>query len=148
MSFNSAPPLVAGNLKLVCCVRHRGGHKEYYELEGALDLTGPKGTENKTPIQAMGSTDAYLRRYLTQNIWHVALKDEDNDGNGPVRYLSDTQKGSLVDMLADCEMSEVATKKFLNVAGARSIDTIKAEQYDALMDILRTRAAKKQKGAA
>lgn len=67
---------------LVCTVRHVKGHSTKHELSGALDMSGAKGTANKTSIQGLGSSVTYLRRYLTLMIFNLTLRDEDDDGGG------------------------------------------------------------------
>ena len=66
-----------------CEVRHSGGFKQVYENDWPLDLAGAKGAVNKTPIQAMGSTGSYARRYTELMIFDIAIKHEDNDGSAP-----------------------------------------------------------------
>lgn len=68
-------------VKVICCVRHREGHKVYHQMTGELDDGGFKGTANKTGIQAAGSSTSYLQRYLIKLIFNVIIIGEDNDGN-------------------------------------------------------------------
>lgn len=103
------------------CVHATSGHKEIFRKSGALDLNGPKGNPNKTPLHASASTVSYLRRQLTCMIFNVVLENEDNDGN---RTFADT--GELIppakvkvlyDLLAQCSSSAPAEaeRRFLNV---------------------------------
>lgn len=83
MSFNQVDGTGAG-ICLECALSHTsqwGGHTELYRLEAAFDSSGIKGSVNKTPMHAMGSSVSYLRRYLTNMIWNIALANEDDDGN-------------------------------------------------------------------
>lgn len=80
LSFDTEQ-LENGNIRIICWVRHREGHKERHTLTGALDAAGFKGTANKTGIQASGSTVSYLQRYTTKMIFNVIIEGEDNDGN-------------------------------------------------------------------
>lgn len=81
LSFNSRRE-EDGTITMLCDVLHCSGHSERKELNGAKDMTGAKGTANKTDIQGAGSTVSYLRRYLTCMVFNVTLIDEDDDGVG------------------------------------------------------------------
>jgi hypothetical protein len=82
LSFGTLPDALPDHCHISCECRHSGGHVEKFEGNFPLDLKGLAGGANKTPIQAMGSTISYARRYLTLMIFNVAVLDEDNDGNG------------------------------------------------------------------
>jgi ERF superfamily len=95
LQFNSEP-LDGANVRIVCEVSHVAGHSKEYRLDAALDLTGPKGTGNKTPLHGLGSSISYLRRYLTCMIFNIVLTNEDNDGN-----RTQTSQGRISDAQAD-----------------------------------------------
>lgn len=82
LTFNTGTPAQVGAVHVICEVRHSGGHKKEYFLEGDLDVSGAQGKSNKTSIQGLGSSVSYLRRYLTLMIFNVTLTNEDNDGAG------------------------------------------------------------------
>jgi hypothetical protein len=54
LAFNSEPT-EGPNARVVSEVSHTAGHSKINQLEAALDLTGPKGTGNKTPLHGLGS---------------------------------------------------------------------------------------------
>ena len=60
---------------------HKGGFSRRYHIDLPLDDAGKDGTKNKTGVQAMGSTNAYARRYLKTMIFDLSTADDD-DGNG------------------------------------------------------------------
>lgn len=95
------PELPAGWVRVMAFVSHRGGHTRAHHLDGPLDDKGSAGNTNKTGIQAMGSTVAYLRRYLVCMIFNVATAD-DNDGNGGTTGPKLDEK-KLADHLANIE---------------------------------------------
>ena len=70
LTFNSEP-IDGAAVRIVCETSHLAGHTKEYRLDAALDLTGPKGTGNKTPLHGLGSSISYLRRYLIGMIWNV-----------------------------------------------------------------------------
>ena len=61
-------------------VTHEGGHKKVFEGPFPLDVAGSQGKANKTPLQGMGSTFTYARRYLELMAFNISIS-EDNDGN-------------------------------------------------------------------
>jgi hypothetical protein len=71
-----------GWLRIKCTIAHAGGYFEEHHLDAALDTSGSAGKANKTPVQAVGSTVTYLRRYLLCMAFNIVMADEDNDGNG------------------------------------------------------------------
>lgn len=63
---------------IVCVVgrlKHRGGHFEESEFQSAPDTTG-----GKNAIQALGSANAYGRRYTTKDLLDLQEQNTDDDG--------------------------------------------------------------------
>lgn len=84
LSFNSAPPVAPGTVRLVCTISHRDGHIETAELSGPIVTTGPKGNRlSMNDMQAVGSAIAYLRRYMLMLIFNLVQANDpaDDDGN-------------------------------------------------------------------
>lgn len=146
MTFNTGEPRQLGAVRMLCDVRHIGGHVQRYELEGALDITGDKGTPNKSSIKATGSTNSYLRRYLTVMVWNVQLTNEDDDANGS-DALSAQQVNNVTDMLNACDIKGERLARFLEFAGAASVEEIIVARYADVMTKLRTEL-RKQRGAS
>jgi len=94
------PQVAADGVTVSCKIMHNGGHSETRSLTGGLDTSGSQGKSNKTPIQALGSTVTYLRRYLLCMIFNVVLRNEDKDGNraGPGFIVPD-QVAQLRDLI-------------------------------------------------
>lgn len=145
MTFNTAEPRAVGAVRMLCDVRHIGGHVQRYELEGALDITGDKGTPNKSSIKATGSTNSYLRRYLTVMVWNVQLTNEDDDANG-ADALSAQQVSNVTDMLNACDIKGERLARFLEFAGAASVEEIIQARYADVMTKLRTEHRKQREG--
>jgi len=61
-------------LTIICKVTHELGHSEKTQLSAPNDTSG-----GKNAIQALGSTNSYLRRYTLCNAFGISA-DEDNDG--------------------------------------------------------------------
>ena len=81
LSYGTEDCPIAGSLRITCLVSHIAGHSRIYKADVALDMTGMKGTANKTATHGFGSTMSYGRRYLVLMIFNLTLTNEDNDGN-------------------------------------------------------------------
>ncbi len=137
-------------LRIGCDLIH-GSYVKHYSLEAALDLNGPKGTPNKTPLHALGASASYLRRYLTTLIFNVVMRDEDVDGNTsftdtPGR-LTGAQRGELVRLMRETNTREDAFLRHVAPA-LSSIDQVPPQDFvrlkNALLNkqnVLRQRAA-------
>lgn len=62
-------------VRVVGILRHRGGHQEISEFLSAGDTSG-----SKNAIQALGSANAYGRRYTTKDLLNIVSRREDDDG--------------------------------------------------------------------
>lgn len=137
MTFNTGEPRQAGAVRMICQLRHIAGHVATYELEGALDLTGDKGSINKSPIKAVGSTNSSLRRYLILMVWNLTLTDDDDDGDATSALLPE-QLSNVVNMLNACDIAGDRLKKFLEFADASSVEQIQRHRYADVMTKLRS----------
>lgn len=81
MSFGSEQSPIDKHYRVTCIVAHSAGHSRPYHADIPADMTGLKGSVNKTATHAFGSTMSYGRRYLTLLIFNIALTNEDDDGN-------------------------------------------------------------------
>ena len=81
--FGSAPAPHEGWMRITCTVAHDGGYFEENYLDSPVTTTGAQGGRMAiTPVQAVGSTVTYLRRYLLSMVMNVVLADDDDDGEG------------------------------------------------------------------
>lgn len=131
-----------GMLTITCDCLHRGGYCKEYELTGALDSAGPSGTKNKTGIQATGSSDQYLRRYLTTMIFNLVMVDEDTDGNS-TQYLSAEQLNQVSDMILACGLDSKAEAVFCRMMNAKCVEQILSAHYEIAMTQLRAKLQSK-----
>ena len=77
-------------ITVTCVVTHVMGHSEETSLSSEPDTAGSiKG------IQGIASTVSYLERYTLYAILGLASKEMDNDGQGPVKYITDYQLKEL-----------------------------------------------------
>lgn len=97
-----------GIIKVTCVLTHCQGHSERVPMEGMPDISGGKNS-----IQGIGSTVTYLQRYTLLAATGMAVKDQDDDGEGaakavekePIRVseqvwkrLDDKQRNRLADL--------------------------------------------------
>jgi ERF superfamily len=119
-SFDSRA--VAGGLEFTCTMSHREGHAETKTLTLPVD-TGP----GRNGVQAVGSTTSYARRYLLAMHLHLVTRNEDDDGNGGHRPVTEEQAGELRTSLTAAGGNEA---RFLNWLAAESFETIPAANYE------------------
>lgn len=82
LSSANAPPLLPGNMRVVLIVSHSGGFTEEHHLDGPVDSQGGGRGPTRTPIQAVGSTVTYLRRYLLQMVLNLVPAGDPSDDDG------------------------------------------------------------------
>ncbi len=143
LSFNS-PTTDASGVTVSCTVFHERGHSKDYQLSGALDGAGAKGSSNKTDIQALGSTVTYLRRYLECMIWNVVLTNEDTDGNvgKKAAFISQEQADNIESLIAELGMDAGAVSTFLAFMEAKAVREIAADRGRQAMLLLQARRRK------
>jgi ERF superfamily len=84
--FGTGKPKTPGGVCITCRVKHDAGYEEeLLELEAPADTAGSRGNANKTPVQAIGSTVSYLRRYLIGMAFNLVLSNDDDDGEASRR---------------------------------------------------------------
>lgn len=80
LTFDTTDSPLAEHVRVVCKVKHSGGHTEIYTHDNPLDMTGIGGNVNKTATHGRGSAITYARRYLTLLIFNLRT-GYDDDGN-------------------------------------------------------------------
>lgn len=146
LSSHSEVSPMQGHYRIVTTCRHDAGHKTTHFLDAPPDDSGPKGEKNKTPIQALGSTVSYVRRYLDLMIFDITIEGEDRDGaRAPTNRpkLSDQQSLEMQAFIADHNMDPMPLLKW---KGVERLGDIAAADFDDCMGRLR-HVAKKQEAA-
>src|SRR6516225_3952720 len=73
----SDEPAAGGGLRIRGRLKHlQGGYYEDSFLSASPDTTG-----GKSNVQAVGSTNSYLRRYVACNIFNIVVVGDDYEGN-------------------------------------------------------------------
>ncbi len=134
-----APPEDSTDIRMTCHVTHApSGHCVVRHLPGDIDMSGPKGTPNKTPIQGIGSSVSYLRRYLTLMVFNIVLRGEDTDGNRPAKNNARLTEGQVLELELLMRQTRTSEGKFLAhmLPGLRSITQAPADDYPRLKTAL------------
>ena len=134
--------LVRGRLKHLL-----SGHYEDSFMPAPLDTTG-----GKSNVQAVGSTNSFLRRYVACNILNIVVVGDDDDGIGGT--LDEAQTKTIVEMIKKAKVGP----KFLKYMKAESVDeagsleaavaTIAARDYRKAVSTLEEQIAKAEVGHA
>ena len=138
MSFGTDQSPLEGHYRVTCTLSHIGGHSREYHADVPSDGVGMKGTQNKTPTHAFGSTMAYGRRYLILLIFNVATTD-DNDGNSAssMKTISEAQRDALHILADDVKADK---RKFCEFFGIGSFSELPVHQYTRAIQMLQAKA--------
>lgn len=116
------------NLPIVvtCILSHRAGHFEENSLSGPRDDSG-----SKNPLQAIGSTVAYLQRYTVKaTLGLAAARDDDAETAGPDRVarINADQVAALIKRLDAVQLSQV---QFCKSFGIGDIHDLPEAEWEA-----------------
>ena len=134
--------LIRGRLKHL-----PSGHFEDSFMPAPLDTTG-----GKSDVQAVGSTNSFLRRYIACNIFNIVVVGDDDDGAGGT--IDEAQTKTIVGLIKKAKVGP----KFLKYMKARSVEeagsleaavaTIAARDYRKAISTLEEQIAKAEAGHA
>jgi len=134
--------LIRGRLKHL-----PSGHYEDSYMPAPLDTS-----DGKSDVQAVGSTNSFLRRYVACNIFNIVVVGDDDDGTGGT--IDEAQTKTILDLIKKAK----AGPKFLKYMKARSIEeagsleaavaTITARDYRKAISTLEQQIAKAEVGRA
>jgi ERF superfamily len=107
----SDEPCEGGGILIRGRLKHLpGGHYEDSFMPAPLDTTG-----GKSNVQAVGSTNSYLRRYVACNIFNIVVVGDDDDGTGGT--IDEAQAKTILELIKKAKVGP----KFLKYMKARSI---------------------------
>jgi hypothetical protein len=98
--------LIRGRLKHL-----PGGHYEDSSMPAPPDTTG-----GKSDVQAVGSTNSFLRRYVACNIFNIVVVGDDDDG--AMGTIDEDQTKIILDLIQKAKVGP----KFLKYMKARSVE--------------------------
>ena len=133
-------------------IRGRLKHLPTGHYEDSFMPAPPDTTGGKSDVQAVGSTNSFLRRYVLCNIFNIVVIGDDDDGNGgPV---DDAKIKSILELIKKAK----AGPKFLTYMKAQSIEeagsleaavaTIAARDYRKAISTLEQQIMKAEAGRA
>jgi hypothetical protein len=112
----------------------------------------PDTSGRKSSVQAVGSTNSYLRRYIACNLFNIVVIGDDDDGNGGT--IDEAQANTILDLIKKAQVGP----KFLKYMRAWSIEeagsleaavaTIAARDYHKATATLEEQIAKTEGGDA
>jgi len=124
-----------------------GGHYEDSFMPAPLDTTG-----GKSNVQAVGSTNSFLRRYVACNIFNIVVVGDDDDGNGGA--IDEAQTKTILELIKKAKVGP----KFLKYMRAQSVEeagsleaavaTIAVRDYRKAVSTLEEQIAKAEAGHA
>lgn len=145
LSYGEADSTKERHIRIVCDVLHRDGHTKQYHADIPIDDVGMKGNANKTATHAYGSTKSYGKRYLKCDIFDVAVKNEDDDGNkaGQGATITEEQVMELRELI-----DEVGAKveAFCNIFRIESLPDLPAKAFKVAVERLQEFGAQKRAG--
>ena len=133
-------------------MRGRLKHLPSGHFEDSFMPAPPDRTGGKSDVQAVGSTNSFLRRYIACNIFNIVVVGDDDDGNGGT--IDETQTKAILDLIKKTKVGP----KFLKYMRAQSVDeagsldaavaTIAAHDYRKAISTLEEQIAKTETGHA
>jgi hypothetical protein len=144
----SDEPAEGGAIRIRGRLKHlAGGHYEDFFMSAPPDTSG-----GKSNVQAVGSTNSYLRRYVACNIFNIVVVGDDDDGNGGT--IDEAQSRIILALIKKAKVGP----KFLKYMKARSVEeagslkaavaTIAARDYRKAVSTLEEQIAKAEASRA
>src|SRR5499427_1642646 len=97
-------------------VRGRLKHLPSGHYEDSFMPAPPDTTGGKSNVQAVGSTNSFLRRYVACNLFNIVVIGDDDDGNGGT--IDEAQTNTILDLIKKAQVGP----KFLKYMRAWSIE--------------------------
>jgi hypothetical protein len=114
LSFNTGDAPNPNEVRVLCTVSHRAGHRQDYKIDMPADGKGPQGAAVMTRTHATGAAASYGQRYLLKLIFNLAVGDVDDDGNSAGGF----DGGDDVEALAPKDAPRDANGKLLSTYSA------------------------------
>lgn len=146
LSFGTADSQLPNHYRVVCDVRHAGGHAERYQADIPADGTGAKGgAMAMTGPQAAGSTYSYGQRYLQKLIFNLTIADEDDDAIDSSGGITELEAMELDALRGE---AGVNGEQFLAWAKVTKYSEMSRKQFEAAKVMLSDRIRRKKNGGA
>jgi hypothetical protein len=142
LTFSEGIAAQPNHIRVLCDVMHEAGHTKQYYADIPFDNVGMKGNANKTNTHAYGSTKSYGKRYLKCDIFDVAVKNQDDDGNaagGGYETITTEQRDTLLALINE---TETPVEKFCEWAKIEAVSDLLARHYDKAVSVLQQKKEK------
>lgn len=125
------------DIRVCADVMHSGGHTRKVHVDIPLDMTGIKGTVNKTKPHAKASSISYGRNYIIRMVWNLATSEDDGNAAGQsVELITDEQLLALEAKISDNYEkpgAEQLKKWIFSTLKIQHLNEIRADRYDWLI---------------
>lgn len=123
-------------IRVTCVMTHEAGHSESTTMEGPPDASG-----SKNALQKIKSTVTYLKLATFEAITGLASVEGnlDDDGNATGSEFVTSEQAATINRLV--KESNAKLKPFLTFAGAETVDTILASNYNKVVRELNRKIA-------
>jgi hypothetical protein len=136
LSFGTDVSPLPNHYGVTCTVMHIGGHSKLYRADVPADLTGMKGTPNKTNTHAFGSTLSYGRRYLKMLIFDVATTDDDGRAAASGERITDSQINTLETLITQSRADRI---KFCRAYHINQVCELPIAKFPEAFEVLQQR---------
>lgn len=139
-SYSQGTAEQPNHYRIICTMMHEAGHEQQSWIEVPIDSAGIKGTVNKTPTHAFGSTMSYGRRYAKLMALDLATSDDD-DGNraGSGATVSEEQLATIRELIDE---TGADTERFCQFFKIDALPDLPAAKFDDAIKALKAKRAK------
>src|SRR6056297_1740005 len=115
ITYGTEPCDREGFYRMIADLLHEEGHEKRYTADIPNDNAGIKGTVNKTPTHAFGSSTTYGKRYMKMMIWDIATKDDDANAADAEPAIDENQLQKIRGQLQATDTDEALFCKFCKI---------------------------------
>jgi hypothetical protein len=138
------PEILEGNkVKVTAKLSHRDGHAEQSVFQLPADVSGAKN-----PVQALGSSVSYAKRYLASAMLNLATTGEDDDGQAAGgnanAVIDDGQEEKLRTLITE---NAIDIHRFLAYFRIESLSDLPANQFRRAKSVIAQAAEKRARAA-
>ena len=143
---SEAPPLRDGWQRVVLIISHTEGHWEEHFLDGPPDISRNERVP-RSPVQSVGSTNTYLRRYLFMMVLNLVPggMPEDDDGRGGLDApITPEQVEEIGKLVGELSLTTAEVQALLKAVDAMTIPEINSRYYARLVNTLINRKKRQE----
>lgn len=144
LTFSEGKAEKPDEIRIAAVLRHGAGHSEHGHIDLPPDSAGIKGSVNKTPVHAKGSTMSYGRRYLTLMMFDIATGDDNDAQSQTLETISEKQVAELERLIEKVGADKAA---FLAHIKADTLEDIPVKSFNACKGLLEAKGRQTKKAA-